>query len=137
MQEDLDDILFLFSIRNMKISTHIYIVIVIFNLYSVVGKDITFLSSFSFKGYGFGAESLIQDYVTLQNDPKSNLPNSFTICSSLWVQYINSDSQVFQMYKRDGSIWFMLNLATYNRDFVKLSEMIKIHYDNPLTEAQE
>ena len=135
MQDDLDDVLFLFSIRNMQTSTHIYIVI--FNLYSVVGKDITFLSSFSLKGYGFGAESLIQDYVTLQNDPKSNLPNSFTICSSLWVQYINSDSQVFQMYKRDGSIWFMLNLATYNRDFVKLSEMIKIHYDNPLTEAQE
>ena len=115
----------------------LYLLLTTNHLKIVFGDQVPYFSSFNLKGYGFGAETLIKDYVTLQNDPKASLPDSFTICSSLWVEVINSNSQVFEIYKKDGSNWFMLNLATYNRDFNKLSETLKLHYDNPMTEDQE
>ena len=115
----------------------LYLLLTTNHLKIVFGDRVPYFSSFNLKGYGFGAETLIKDYVTLQNDPKASLPDSFTICSSLWVEVINSNSQVFEIYKKNGSNWFMLNLATYNRDFNKLSETLKLHYDNPMTEDQE
>ena len=53
------------------------------------------------------------------------------VCSSLWVKIVNSDSHVFELYKEDGSNWFMVNLDTFNRDFRKLSDIIRIYYNDP------
>ena len=60
-----------------------------------------------------------------------------TVCSSLWVKIVNSDSHVFELYKEDGSNWFMVNLDTFNRDFDKLSDIIRIYYRHPRREGVE
>ena len=52
--------------------------VVSFHSMFVDGKNLNYFSSFNLKGYGFGVESLMKDYVTLIEDPKANLPNQFT-----------------------------------------------------------
>ena len=54
----------------------------------------------------FGEESLIKDYVTLSQDPISNLPARFTICSSLYLDRISTTPNVFQLYNENGKPWF-------------------------------
>ena len=43
----------------------------------------------------FGAEHLIKEYVTLLNDPNANLPNSFTICSSIFIKFRTTAVEAF------------------------------------------
>ena len=50
---------------------------------------------------------------------------------------MNSDSHVFQLYKEDGSVWMNLHLATFNRNMVKMSEVVRLLYDDPATEEEE
>ena len=54
------------------------LMVVSFHSMLVDGKNLNYFSSFNLKGYGFGVESLMKDYVTLIEDPKENLPNQFT-----------------------------------------------------------
>ena len=54
----------------------------------------------------YGDESLIKDYVTLSQDPISNLPARFTICSSLYLGRISTIPNVFQLYNENGKPWF-------------------------------
>ena len=42
------------------------------------GRDLKYLSSWKQTIYNFGTESLMKDYVSIKEDPKSNLPNAFT-----------------------------------------------------------
>ena len=58
----------------------------------------------------YGDESLIKDYVTLSQDPISNLPAKFTICSSLYLDRIITPPNVFQLYNENGKPWFNLKL---------------------------
>ena len=58
----------------------------------------------------YGDESLIKDYVTLSQDPISNLPAKFTICSSLYLDRIITPPNVFQLYNENGKPWFNLGL---------------------------
>ena len=74
----------------------------------------------------YGDEHLIKDYVTLANDPKANLPDSFSICSSIFIKFRPGlkDVGIFEMFKEDGSHWFLLNY------YVKTLEFF---YENPAT----
>ena len=74
----------------------------------------------------YGEEHLIKDYVTLANDPKANLPDTFTICSSIFMEYRPGLEGVgiLEMFKEDGSHWFLLNY------YVKTFEF---YYMNPVT----
>ena len=58
----------------------------------------------------YGDESLMKDYVTLSQDPISNLPAKFTICSSLYLDRIITPPNVFQLYNENGKPWFNLGL---------------------------
>ena len=62
-------------------------------------------------------ESSIKDYVTLSQDPISNLPASFTICSSLYLGRINGPLNIFQMYNENGMHFF--NIAIYIVDSLR------------------
>ena len=74
-----------------------------------------------------GKESSIRDYVTLANDPKANLPDSFTICSSIYVKYVTSTSDHFmEVYKEDGGHWFTIVLGTDLRNLDTMSEKMII-----------
>ena len=55
----------------------------------------------------------VSDYVTLANDEKENLQNSFTICSSIFVKVWVTRTTVIEMLKHDGSHWFNLELTLY------------------------
>ena len=55
----------------------------------------------------YGAEHFINEYVTLLNDPKANLPKSFTVCSSIFIKYIITAISYFEMFKEDGTHWFL------------------------------
>ena len=44
----------------------------------VNGKNLNYFSSFKLKIYAFGVESMMTDFVTLDVDPRANLPNDFT-----------------------------------------------------------
>ena len=39
-------------------------------------------------GYDYGEESVATDYVTLAEDPKGDLPEEFTLCSSAFVNNV-------------------------------------------------
>ena len=63
----------------------------------------------------------IKDYVTISNDPKSNLPDTFTICSSLFIPFpmVDVTSHFIDILKQDGLNWFGLSTL---RDYKTLSE---------------
>ena len=67
----------------------------------------------------YGEEHLIKDYVTLANDPKANLPHTFTICSSIHIKFRPGlkDVGIFEMFKEDGSPWFQLNYYIETLEF--------------------
>ena len=67
----------------------------------------------------YGEEHLIKDYVTLANDPKANLPHTFTICSSIYIKFRPGlkDVGIFEMFKEDGSPWFQLNYYIETLEF--------------------
>ena len=45
-----------------------------------------YYSSFKYEaGIVYGAEEVVENYVTIAADPVSSLPDSFTLCSSLLV----------------------------------------------------
>ena len=59
-------------------------------------KDLKYFSNFKPGPLNYGPESVVTDYVTMTNDPMSNLPNEFTICSSLfYFLCLISTSQLF------------------------------------------
>ena len=78
-------------------------------------------------------ENVVENYVSVANDPKSNLPDSFTICSSLLIKYINSANNFVTMFKADGTHWFTLDLASGQRNLETMTETMKIYYEDPAT----
>ena len=74
----------------------------------VLCLDMNIFSTFSFNedAQRFGIESSIADFISLANDPKSSLPDSFTICGSIPLKFEWHASHFVQMYTEDGSHWF-------------------------------
>ena len=71
---------------NMMRLLLLFQVLGLFNL--ICAKESKYLSNFK-PGTDFttvGPESVVTDYVTIANDPLSDLPNAFTICSSLFIE---------------------------------------------------
>ena len=100
-------------------------------------RQLEYFSNFKFDKLVYGAEDLITDYVTLANDPVGNLPDTFTICSSIFIKYVTTNNDVFEMFKEDGTHWFVLVLKTRDRDYKNLSEKVAIFYMNPTTDKLE
>ena len=105
-------------------------------LWRVEGKDLQYFSS-SDGDLVFGAESNIQDFVTVANDPKANLGDSFTVCSSLFVQYAVTASSFIEILKKDGSHWILLTLSHPYRDLETMTEGMRLFYSNPITGEKE
>ena len=95
-----------------------------------------YFSTFQFGETVYGEEHLITDYITLANSPEKDLPDSFTVCSSVWVKFWTADSSVIAMLKQDKSPWFVLHFAGV-RDHKGLSEKMGLMYENPNTGSNE
>ena len=100
------------------------------------GRSLKYFSTFQFKEAVWGEEHLITDYVTLANGPEEDLPDSFTVCSSALVKFWMADSSVIEMFKEDGTHWFVLHFAGV-RDHTDLSEKMGLMYENPITGSNE
>ena len=99
----------------------------LFNL--ICAKESKYLSNFK-PGTDFttvGPESVVTDYVTIANDPLSNLPNAFTICSSLFIEVFTTVQNMIQMYNENGTHWFHFGLDV-ERDFGTRSETVILCY---------
>ena len=95
-----------------------------------------YFSNFKFdKKLIYGGDGLDYDYVTLANDVKKNLPDTFTVCLSIHSKFRPglNDFAILDMYKQDGSHWFHLNPGDIKR---RTSETVEIFYENPLTKKR-
>ena len=96
------------------------------------GKSLTYYSNFKFETTVFGPEDLIVDYLTLAHDPKRNLPQSYTACSSVFVKYVTTNIMVVQMLKQDGTPWYRLAVSA-SREYDTMSEILILRSENPTT----
>ena len=101
----------------------------------VQGLDMKFYSTFSFDedAQRFGVESSITDFISLGNDPKSNLPDSFTICSSILLKFMNTGAHFVQMYTENGSHWFNFQISILESSNVQT----RLFYMDPSTGAYQ
>ena len=97
----------------------------------VNGKQFLYYSNFKFEKIVFGQEDTVIDYLTLADDPIGNLPESYTICSSLFIKFFTTDVAVIQMLKTDGTPWYRLSIGM--RNYETMSESLVLWYDNPTT----
>ena len=101
-------------------------------------RNLKYYSTHIVKKNVWGKEEVVTDYVSLAEDPKSNLPKDFTICSSVFVHVVTlTDIIVFELLKEDGSPWFLLSLDVLSRDYENLSETMKMYFENPETSNVE
>ena len=87
-----------------------------------VGSAVKYITNFKFEEIVFGKENLMKDYVTLANDPNGNLPNSYTVCSSVYVKFCTSNYGVLTMLKNDGSPWYLVEIFKTSRQYETKSE---------------
>ena len=124
------------KLLEMKFKFHLILLFLI----KVDCKTLKIFSSHNFGPTLFGPRPQIKDYVTLVNDPKSQLPNMFTICSSVFLDFITSETHFIEILKEDGSHWFDVSVSTLTgRHLVNntLSEEIRIWYQNIQSEKEE
>ena len=107
----------------------------IFTYFTIIvnGNKLKYYSNFKFEKLVFGQEDLVADYLTLADDPKGNLPESYTTCSSVFVEFATTDVAVIQMLKQDDTPWYRVALNTNGRNYETMSETLVLWYDNPTT----
>ena len=80
----------------------------VFNL--IFAKDLKYFSNFKpSSSVLIGRESVVTDFVTMTNNPESDLPNEFTICTSLFIGIVTSMQNIVQILKKDGTHWFSIS----------------------------
>ena len=124
------------KLPEMKFKFHLFLLFLI----KVDCKTLKFFSSHNFGPTLFGPKPQIKDYVSLVNDPKSKLPNMFTICSSVFLDFITSETHFIEILKEDGSHWFDVSVSTLTgRHQVNntISEEVRIWYHNIQSEKEE
>ena len=112
---------------------NIFLSLLIFSCLDMIcAADLKYYSTFHYKERVWGEEEVVENYVALAEDPISNFTEDFTICSSVFVQFVFLEpTDVIVMLKQDGSPWFVLELNTITRDYERLSEKMKLIYDDP------
>ena len=96
-----------------------------------MAQEIPFYSNFNNGNLIFGTEAQIPDFVTLANDPKADLPDDFTVCSSLYIEFMTTKNNFIEIYKNDGTHWFQMDLE-HLRDYNTFSERISMYYGSDL-----
>ena len=105
--------------------------LVIFTFVTIAnGKKLKYYSNFKFEKIVYGPEDVVVDYLTLAVDPKGNLPESYTACSSVFAKFVTTDIAVIQMLKEDGTPWYRLAIFS-TRDYDTMSEILTLRSDTP------
>ena len=98
-------------------------------------EDILILDNFEHGEMDYGSEENMIDYALLSLDKKMDLPTSFTICSSVHMNFMTSSIFFYQLYQDDGKPWFSLYIRG-QRDLVRFQERVKLRYYKTLTDIQ-
>ena len=53
----------------------------------------------------YGRENTMADYAVLKNDPVGGFPDQFTICDSLFVEYVTTTQLFLALYHDNGKPW--------------------------------
>ena len=120
---------------------HIALTILVVDI--VICKELLVYSNFNDGSLVYGYDpSIMQDFITLQNDigqsgfVKKNctkicleLPDKFTICSSMLIKYMTTKNNFIEMLQNDGTHWFQLDFE-HLRDLENMSERISMNLDN-------
>ena len=72
-------------------------------------KDLKYFSNFKPGPLIFGPESVVTDFVTIANDPGIDLPDKFTICSSLFIEVMTTAQNIIEILKENGTHWFSIS----------------------------
>ena len=99
-------------------------------------RQLDYFTNFNDGSLVFGDESTMTDYVTLTNDPRTNLPESFTVCSSIFIKFMLTKNNFISIFKEDGTQWFQMDLE-HLRDFSTLTERITLVHYNPISGKDE
>ena len=81
-----------------------------FNL--IFAKDLKYFSIFKpSSNIIVGHESIVTDFVVMMTKkPGSDLPNKFTICTSVFIELIMPN--IIQILNEDGTPWFSISYQT-------------------------
>lgn len=94
----------------------------------VYAKKLTYFSNNKPGFAALGPESGLTDFVAIAQDPVSNLPDEFTICTSLFFGTLTTHQNVIQVYKDDGTHWFHLHFSS-SKDLSGNTETLFLYYD--------
>ena len=75
-------------------------------------EDLIIFDNFEYGELVYGPEDKMVDYALLALDKKTNLPPSFTICSSVHLNFMISSVFFYQLYQDDGKPWFNLMMRS-------------------------
>ena len=102
-----------------------------FFLFSIVREskfeDLIIFDNFNDGIWAIGTEGKMVDHAVLALDKKMNLPSSFTICSSVHLNFMTSIIFFFQLYQDNGMPWFSLNIRS-QRDLNRFEEIVQLYY---------
>ena len=99
-------------------------------------RQLDYFTNFNDGSLVFGDESTMTDYVTLKNDPRNNLPESFTVCSSIFLKFTLTKSNFISIFKEDGTQWFQMDIE-HLKDYSTLTERITLVHYNPISGKDE
>ena len=101
---------------------------------SKLGDHIIF-DNFDYGGWFPGSEEEMVDYAILAQDRKMDLPTSFTICSSIHLNFMTSTVFFYQLYQDDGKPWFSLEIRA-TRDLDRFHERVRLIYYKELSDIK-
>ena len=88
-------------------------------------EDLIVFDNFDYGEMIYGSEDKMVDYALLSLDKRTDLPDSFTICSSVHLNFVTSSIYFYQLYQDDGEPWFSFYIRA-NRDLNGFQEKIII-----------
>ena len=83
--------------------------------------------NFDYGSYAIGGEEKMVDYAVLKMDSKMDLPTSFTVCSSVHMNFVTAPIVFYQLYQDDGEPWFSFFIRDH-RDLNIFQERMRLRY---------
>ena len=76
-------------------------------------QDLKYFSNFKpGSSITLGDESAVTDFVMMTNKPGFDLPNEFTICTSIIIEIMTTMQHIVTIMKKDGTHWFSISYTT-------------------------
>ena len=99
-------------------------------------EELIVFDNFGDGALSFGPEDDMTDYALLAVDNKMNLPTSFTICSSLHLEFMTSSIFFYQLYQDNGKPWFNFYIGS-QREEKNFAEKFIFRYYKDLTDINQ